>query len=508
MHIALTVLVLLVGKAALSEAPPEQTTSTLNTSIQFIERLNTLSIDPPTLDPLEDPWIRIDKEMEFTLETFPSPPPQGWSLDAICQKKDVRAEAFRIPSSPNIIFSLLEIHQSSETEDENRDPWITNVISTEKGEKARSVTKQCHQLVLPVPVGQKGYTRIGQCASAPVMCTRKRQWNLTPLARVKYQLVKNAAKHTNTSMRKWTRPPITQGPDLTSIMEGIDKKVWEEEEKLSLMTLALQLLTDWTTTIAINQLSGQLTNLEDLIEPLITKSKQPNTIPPDSDDPISTEENPLLEIKDWESRITQLETKWAQFLQINNQTHHRMEDLLAASGFMNEQGSGLAQEYDESTSQLTGLEAFASLCNSLTRSINITLKPRSKRSQANESDSLDSEEYPPFLKTIAAKVTQVYNQATSSFYTPMNECVPCYTIVTTIFGLVILTFIHTVVLCILCVRPKTTKKHVRKAIEKETPKKETPERGLTTAAAKRENSRASARHRERVTYTLHPTKGK
>ena len=174
MHIALTVIVFFVRKAALSEVPPEQTTSTLNTSIQFIERLNTLSIDPPTLDPLEDPWIRIDKEIEFTLETFPSPPPQGWSLDAICQKKDVRAEAFRIPSSPNIIFSLLEIHQSSETEDENRDPWITNVISTEKGEKARSVAKQCHQLVLPVPVGQKGYTRIGQCASAPVMCTRKR----------------------------------------------------------------------------------------------------------------------------------------------------------------------------------------------------------------------------------------------------------------------------------------------------------------------------------------------
>ena len=148
-----------------------------------------------------------------------------------------------------------------------------------------------------------------------------------------------------------------------------------------------------------------------------------------------------------------------------------------------------------------------SLCNSLTRSINITLKPRSKRSQANESDSLDSKEYSPFLKTVAAKVTQFYNQATGSFYTPMNECLPCYIIVTTIFGLVILTSIHTVVLCILCVRPKTTKKHVRKAIEKETPKKETPERGLTTAAAK--HPRPSACHRERVTsYTLHPTGGK
>ena len=156
MHIALTILVFFARKAALSEVLPEQITSTLNTLIQFIERLNSLSIDPPTLNPLEDPWIRIDKEIEFTLEPFPSTSPQGWSLDAICQKKDIKAEAFRIPSSPNIIFSLLEIHQSSKTEDENGDPWITNVISIEKGEKARSVTNKCHQLVLPIPVGQKG----------------------------------------------------------------------------------------------------------------------------------------------------------------------------------------------------------------------------------------------------------------------------------------------------------------------------------------------------------------
>ena len=137
MHIALTILVFFVRKAALSEVLPEQTTSTLNTSIQFIERLNSLSIDPPVLDPLEDLWIRIDKEIEFTFKSFPSPPPPNWSLDAICRGKDERAEAFRIPSSPNIIFSLLEIHQSSETEDETGDPWITNVISLEKGEKGR-----------------------------------------------------------------------------------------------------------------------------------------------------------------------------------------------------------------------------------------------------------------------------------------------------------------------------------------------------------------------------------
>ena len=88
----------------------------------------------------------------------------------------------------------------------------------------------------------------------------------------------------------------------------------------------------------------------------------------------------------------------------------------------------------------------------------------------------------------------------------MNECVPCWTIVTTISGLVTLTVINSVVLCVLCVRLKTTRKRLRKAMEMESPKKETPERGLTTAATKRENPRASARHREKVSYTIHPTK--
>ena len=304
MHIALTILVLLVRKVALSEVPPEQTTSTLNTLIQLIELLNTLSIASPVLDPLEYLWIRIYNEIEFKFEQFPSPTPPNWSLDAICREKDERAEAIRIPSSPNIIFSLMEIRQSGET----GDPWISNVISLENGEKARADIEQCHQLVLPVPRNQKGYTRVGQCATATVVCTRKRQWDLTPLARVKYELVKGATRHTETSMERWTRTPKTQGPDLSSLMEGIDKNVWEEEEELSLMTLALQLFTDWTTTTAINQISEQLTSLKDLIKPLITnlpepsqESNQPNTIPPDNDDLIFSEENPPLEIRNWES---------------------------------------------------------------------------------------------------------------------------------------------------------------------------------------------------------------
>ena len=171
MLIALTVIVLFIRKAALSEVSPEPTISILNTSLQLIEQLNSLtpSIDPPTLNPLEDSWVRIDKEIEFTLVDYPPSSSQSQTLDAICRGVDRGAEAFRIPSSPNTIFTLSEIHHIGKDENEERPPWIVNVISTEnieRGAKMRINTNQCRQLALPVPDDLKdGYTRIGECAN-------------------------------------------------------------------------------------------------------------------------------------------------------------------------------------------------------------------------------------------------------------------------------------------------------------------------------------------------------
>ena len=139
MHIALTVFVLLARKVALSEAPPEETTTIQNTTTQIIGILDTLSIDPPVLDPYEDLWIRIDNRIEFIFEHFPTPTPSVWNLDAVCQAKDEGAEAFRIPSYPNIISTLIEIRQSDGIEP----PWISNVMSVEDREEARS--GHCHQ---------------------------------------------------------------------------------------------------------------------------------------------------------------------------------------------------------------------------------------------------------------------------------------------------------------------------------------------------------------------------
>ena len=90
---------------------------------------------------------------------------------------------------------------------------------------------------------------------------------------------------------------------------------------------------------------------------------------------------------------------------------------------------------------------------------------------------------------------------------PMNECVPCWTIVTAISGLVTLAVIHSVVLCVLCVKLKTARKHLREAMEMESPKREIPERGLTTAASRLEKPRATPR-REKLSYKILPTNEK
>ena len=164
MHVTLITLMLLSRKVALSEAPTEETTTILNITTHMIEILNTLPIDPPVLDPLEDPWLPIDNRIEFILATFSSTSASpNRNLDASCQAKDERAEAIRIPSYPNIISFLEEMQQT-----EGLDSlWILNIVSTVSREKA--TLGLCHQLVLPIPSNQKELTRIGQRSDAPIM---------------------------------------------------------------------------------------------------------------------------------------------------------------------------------------------------------------------------------------------------------------------------------------------------------------------------------------------------
>ena len=248
MIIVLAVLALFIRKVTSSEILPEPDTPILEPPLQLINHLTTYtpSIAAPSLNSSIDLWIRIDKDIEFKPVDYPDPP-QGQTLDAICRTLDKRSEAFRVPSSPNIVTTLSETYNTGLEEGERRTPLTYNVISTEndKGKLTPMTANKCSQLTLPLDNDPKDYyTSIGECANARVMCTRRIIWRETPLAQVKYDLVKNATRQTNTGIREWIGPPTILEPNLTFILEGSNRKVWTDKEDLSLMTLDIQLLTD------------------------------------------------------------------------------------------------------------------------------------------------------------------------------------------------------------------------------------------------------------------------
>ena len=74
------------------------------------------------MDPREDSWARIDKEIEFITVGYPIPFSQGQTLDAICRALDTGAEAFRVPSSPNTISTLSETHNTGLDEGDKKTP--------------------------------------------------------------------------------------------------------------------------------------------------------------------------------------------------------------------------------------------------------------------------------------------------------------------------------------------------------------------------------------------------
>ena len=523
MIIVLAVLALFIRIVTSNEIPLEPE-PILEPPLQLIHKLTTYtpSIETPSLNSSIDLWIRIDKDIEFKPINYPDPP-GGQNLDAICRKEDERSEALRVPSSPNIVTTLSETYNTGLEDGEGRTPLTYNVISTEndKGKLTPMTPNECSQLTLPLDNDRKDYYTIpGECANAQVLCTRKIIWRETPLAQVKYDLVKNAAEQTDVSIREWIESPTIQEPDLALIIAGIDKEVWTDEENISLMTLTLQLLTDWTLSMKFSQLSDQLSNLENRVKPLeINKQLYISpTVKTEYQDSTSLQGPSPSESKYWESRIFNLETNWAQFLQINDKTNQEMEILLNTAGFIESDGSGLSDETDEPTNLPPSLEAFASLCDIITKSLNFTLKPRQKRSQTastNVSKAPDNEEPPDtkkppsFLDLFKPPVTQIFDKASETYYVPMGKCIPCNVIVTCISITIVITVINTITLCILGSTLHKTKNQLKRIIEKKSPKREAPEKGLITAALrphKRETSRPRARNREN-TYKIYPTKG-
>ena len=124
-------------------------------------------------------------------------------------------------------------------------------------------------------------------------------------------------------------------------------------------------------------------------------------------------------------------------------------------------------------------------------------------------EHLDTEKPFSILDSFPTQITQVFDKASETFFIQMGRCVPCSVIVTSISIAIVVTVINAIAPCILGSTLNTTRKQIKRIIEKKSPKRETPEKGLITAALrphKRETSRPRARNREK-TYKFYPTKG-
>merc|ERR1712215_604048 len=107
-----------------------------------------------------------------------------------------------------------------------------------------------------------------------------------------------------------------------------------------------------------------------------------------------------------------------------------MENLLFCLGFISNEGSGVAEEPDELINYQPSLEAFASLCDIITKSLNITLKPRQKRSQTTQTniskpldteEPLDTDKPSSFLHLLPTKFTQVLTQYLKNIIPPWED---------------------------------------------------------------------------------------
>merc|ERR1711895_43488 len=119
----------------------------------------------------------------------------------------------------------------------------------------------------------------------------------------------------------------------------------------------------------------------------------------------------------------------------------------------------------------------------------------------------DTEKPSSLLDLLPPPITQVFDKVSETYYVPMGKCVTCSVIVTSISIIIVITVINTITLCILGSTLYKTKNQLKRIIEKKSPKREVPEKGLITAALRpHKTSRPQARNREQ-TYRIYPAKG-
>ena len=505
-------ILLLLYESGQEEIQTDDIVSLQTLTSQVVGILERSEIDPPTLRPEDDLWIPLDDSTEILFTRYKtSSAPSERRLDDVCKSVDDGAEAVRIPSYPNIIGFLNNVKENNK---ELPSPWFINVDKATYGLSLNLGT--CHQLLIPTPINQPKLTQRGQCTNATIMCSRRRKWNLSHMARVIHKLTLEATKRTENTTLQWQEIATSLGPDFRPLLKGINLKAWEDNEMSFLLAMASSLLTDWTITKAITHLRTNQITLETQVKKLQADGhlSDPN---PEIKENVYQQTFSHQNSENWEARITQLERKWARFLLINNQTYRRIENLLEASGFINEDDgpSGLSEEEEEVQNEPIGMGIWRSLCNSFTKSIDITLE-RQKRSEENKSNESEPQEQDqeqeqpepqddkPASKGVIAKISQLYDQVSKKFYTPMDQCVPCWVIVISISGISAFVALHTLTLCILCIKLRNTTKNIKETLEMDELNKETQKKGKNIATARKGQAKTPKRKRT-MTYNFLPT---
>ena len=494
----LLILVMLSNGVCSGETSTDVGPPVLRTKMNIIlESLRNLSIGAPTLDPSDDPWIPLDDSIEIGLKRYEAPTSSSVRLlDSICQKEDEQAEALQLSSYPNIQDFFEELQETSKV---LPSPWYINIVK----DGIHTISSEtCHQLTIPLPPTQREATKIGPCSAGTVACTRRRNWNRSEIAKVTHKLTLDAAKRADHAIAKWSGVSSTSGPDIQPVIKGIAMEVWQNNEESSLLLLATLLLTDWSLDVAVSHLITQEASLDARVNALETDYQQPTPSPGLVE--IDSREPYTHDLEGYNKRINNLEARWERFFLINNETFHRLESLLEESE-PNEESSGLSIE---PINDPMDLEAWRMLCNSFTRSIDISLDRKKRSENSNASAILENT---PTEKTkehgIAKKVSQIYNKFSKTFYTPMDKCVPCWTIVSSIIVTSVFLILHSVAICILCLKFKTISKRTRDVIEMVEPNGDNPN---SRTSGRRQRIAASKAGRPKntkrsVTYNVLPT---
>ena len=98
-------------------------------------------------------------------------------------------------------------------------------------------------------------------------------------------------------MKDWEGMADAPGLDFHPIMKGIDLDAWEDDEESSLLSMATMLLTDWSTTIAINHLMAKNLLINDWLK-LLEAAGQLTTPTPEVESEAHLETSSLQEPED------------------------------------------------------------------------------------------------------------------------------------------------------------------------------------------------------------------